>query len=47
MKLFLFSLYYCKLRLSVMLGFYKTANPLDWDWRWYRWQCKYQRQRNR
>ena len=24
---------------------YITANPLDW--RWYRWQYKYQRQRNR
>jgi hypothetical protein len=29
MKMILFSMYYCKLQLSVMLGIYKTANPLD------------------
>ncbi len=33
-----FLLYYCKLRLSVILGFHKTCNPLDFNWRLKQWQ---------
>ncbi|MDQ3129482.1 MAG: hypothetical protein ACR2IA_02615 [Pyrinomonadaceae bacterium] len=47
MKVILFTLYYSKLQLSVLLGIYKTANPLDLNWRWNHWQYKYQRQNNR
>jgi len=47
MNVILFSMYYCKLHLSVLLGAYKTANPLDWNWRWNHRQYKYHRQSNR
>ncbi len=47
MNVILFSMYYCKLQLSVLLGIHKTANPLDWNWRWNHWQYKYHRQGKR
>jgi len=47
MNVILFSMYYCKLQLSVMLGFYETANPLDLNWRWNHWQHRYQKRRSR
>lgn len=37
MKVILFSAYYCKLQMSVMLGFYHTSYPLDISWRWRFW----------
>ncbi|HEX8195076.1 MAG TPA: hypothetical protein VF571_02585 [Pyrinomonadaceae bacterium] len=47
MKLILFLLYYCKLKLSVLLGFHKTYHPMDLNWRWNYWQDKYRRRRSR
>lgn len=47
MKVILFSIYYCKLQLSVLLGIHQTANPLSLNWRWKYWQSKYQRQHHR
>ena len=38
MQVILFSLYYVKLRLTVLLGIYRTSNPLDIKWRWKNWQ---------
>ena len=43
MNLILFSMYYCKLQLSVLLGIHKTANPLDLSWRWQHWKYKYRK----
>jgi hypothetical protein len=34
----LFSIYYLKLRVEVMLGRHKTAHPLNIRWRWEHWQ---------
>jgi hypothetical protein len=33
-----FWLYYIRLRLSVLFGFYKTLNPLDVKWRREHWE---------
>lgn len=46
MSVILFSLYYCKLLLSVLVGFHQTTNPLNLIWRWNHWQYKNQK-RNR
>jgi len=32
-----FILYFVKLRISVSLGQYYTANPIDISWRWRLW----------
>jgi hypothetical protein len=34
----LFSFYYLKLRMDVLLGRHKTLHPLNIKWRWGRWQ---------
>jgi len=47
MKVISFSMYYCKLQVSVLLGFYKTAYPLNVRWRWNHWQHKYYMQHDR
>lgn len=47
MKMLLFSFYYGKLQLGVLLGVYQTANPLDLKWRWNYWQDTYHRRRVR
>lgn len=45
MKVILFSLYYIKLRLSVLLGINKTANPVSLKWRWKDWNYNYKSRR--
>ncbi|MDQ2746414.1 MAG: hypothetical protein M3T96_04035 [Acidobacteriota bacterium] len=40
MTVILFSFYYVKLRLSILFGFHRTANPLDIKWRWQHWQFR-------
>ncbi|MDQ3748965.1 MAG: hypothetical protein M3367_08140 [Acidobacteriota bacterium] len=40
MKIILFSFYYSKLRLGVLLGIHRTPNPLNLKWRWRYWQSK-------
>lgn len=45
MKLILFSSYYFKLRLSILLDIFETAHPLDLRWRWKYWNSKYSRGR--
>lgn len=47
MQIILFSLYYVKLRLTVLLGIYRTSNPLDIKWRWKNWQHRNAAQRRR
>ncbi len=47
MKMLLFSMYYFKLQLTVMLGFYHTSHPLDIHWRWNHWKYKYEKQDDR
>ncbi len=47
MNVILFSLYYGKLRASVLLRIHQTANPLNLKWRWSHWQDKNRRQRIR
>lgn len=42
-----FLLYYGKLRLTVSLGIYKTANPVDIKWRWKHWENIKQSRRKR
>jgi hypothetical protein len=37
MKVFLFIIYYIKLRLRVLFGFHRTINPLNLVWRWHQW----------
>ena len=46
MKLILFSIYYCKLYLSVAFGFYYTSLPLNVVWRWKYWKYNRQKQQN-
>ncbi len=43
MEKLLFLLYYCKLRLSLLIGLHQTANPLNIKWRWRNWQYRYER----
>ena len=38
MEKVLFSLYYFKLRLNVLVGKHKTEHPLDLKWRWKHWK---------
>jgi hypothetical protein len=33
-----FFFYFLRLRLSIILGQYYTANPVDIKWRWRHWQ---------
>lgn len=40
MNIILFTLYYVKLRLSVVVGAHRTKNPLDVNWRWKHWQYR-------
>lgn len=47
MKVISFSMYYCKLQVSILLGVYKSAYPLNLRWRWNHWQHKYYMQRDR
>ena len=47
MKVILFSIYYCKLLATVLLGIHKTNNPLSPSWRWNNWQHKNHSQRIR
>jgi hypothetical protein len=37
MKIILFSLYYLKLRLTLLFGIHRTANPIDIKWRYRYW----------
>ncbi len=46
MKLILFSVYYSRLRLSVMLGMHETYRPLDLEWRWRFWLHRYRSDRH-
>jgi hypothetical protein len=45
MSVVLFSLYYIKLRLSVLLGIHKTVNPVSLKWRWKDWNYNYKSRR--
>ena len=47
MNVILFSLYYSKLKLSVLLGIHQTTNPTNVKWRWSYWNNKYRRRRTR
>jgi hypothetical protein len=38
MEKVLFSFYYFKLRLNVLMGKHKTEHPLGLKWRWKHWQ---------
>lgn len=42
MKVIQFLMYYLKLQLTVVLGFYRTSLPMDINWRWHFWQHRYQ-----
>jgi hypothetical protein len=37
MRIFLFSIYYLKLRAGAALGIYPTHGPLNIRWRWETW----------
>lgn len=45
MNIILFSVYFFKLRLSVLVGFYQTAHPLNLTWRWQHWHNHYHLQK--
>jgi hypothetical protein len=47
MQIILFSLYYLKLRLSLLLGLHETIHPLDLGWRWKYWQKRNAAKRRR
>jgi hypothetical protein len=38
MRVIPFLLYYCKLRVSTIVGIHQTSHPLDIKWRWRHWQ---------
>ena len=40
MKVFLFSLYYTRLIVSVAFGFHQTIHPLSVKWRWQHWPLR-------
>ncbi len=45
MKMILFLLYYIKLRSKILLGIYKTSNPVSVKWRWKDWDYNYKSRR--
>lgn len=47
MRIIQFSMYYIKLRLTVLVGLYETSLPMDANWRWHFWQERYRAQHSR
>lgn len=47
LKVLLFLKYYSQKRLTVLLGHYRTSNPLGLRWRWNHWQYIYDKQKKK